>query len=1321
MSGVYQAGTVYVDVVPSMKGFFKSIENATAAQIPQVASDAGKKYAEKFKEQVSASGKDLAAAIADPLGKSTARLRQEAANTGAALQEAHAQVAKSASALAKARGEEETAATAVERAERALAAARSSSSADSAAVARAESALASAREASAAANRKADQATADHADALKKEKVASDSARVAAEALEQRVAKAPTGWERFTTSLKSWVREADNVEREAHEVDSSFSRVGSGVSSLGGFVTSALGPLALLGAAVGIGGFASEAIEASDATNKFADTLRFAGVDDSKIKELGASAQEYADRTVYDLADIQGITSQLAANGVDGFDRLAEAAGNLNAVSGGTADTYKSLGLALVQVNGAGKLQTQDWNQVANAIPGASGKIQQALSDMGAYTGNFREAMAEGQISAEEFNQALLQLGFDDVAVAAASDVSRIENAAGNLQATIVGGFKDMIDLAKPQLTDFMSWLSDTLGAGFAWIKDVGVPSIQGLWDILANGNFSGPIFGLEEDSGLVDFLFNLRDAGLAAWEMLKSGWDAATNLASAFAPLAKSVWDLVSSFGGDGPSVIQQTADALKSVFDWVAANTDVVAPLIVAVTAGTAAFKGMSAAMGAINAAMGAINAVKAAGGLLQFVKATNLAKAAQAAFNVVAGLNPIGAIVTAIAALVAGLVYFFTQTETGRKAWAAITDAFYSFVDWIGSVWTSTMESISSWWTGTWDGVSGFFSTYVVQPLQTAWDVISSIWDGIVTVFKTAFAIIVGIVLLPIKLYIEAWVAIFTWAYDTVIKPVWDAICQAFTWAYDTVIKPVFEQIAATWQWIAGIATEVFTGIVSFLQGVWDAISGAVSAAWSGIVAAVTWYINTVWTIVSTVFTTVAGVVSSIWNGIASTVSGVWESIKAAAKSAVDWVYNSVTGVFTSMSSSVSSTFDGMKTAIETVWNKVKGVAAKPVNFIIDTVYTNGLKSMVETVASKIGLSLTLPTVPRIAEYAGGGIVPGYSPGHDTIPAMLSPGEAILVPELVRQIGPSRIIAANYAASKRRPGGTPGKAPAGFSGGGIAHFAGGGIAGWFADAAKGVADFFADPLGSVAQLITEPVRALMKDIAPGVIGELGVGGVEKLLSGVGDFFKKKSEESSSAGLVGAAMRAVQMGVPYVWGGSAIPPGLDCSGLVYWAAQQLGLGWPRLTAAGYQSGSTPVPWSSAAPGDLLFWGSPAHHVAIYAGGGQMVEEPKPGLNARKTSIWGSPSVGRYGGARKYDRGGWLPQGVTAAVNQTGAREAILTARQWADVSALAATGATSTVSWEGAQVNLILDDGEQFRAHVETVAVGVLAHRKQLIGRSR
>ena len=260
--------------------------------------------------------------------------------------------------------------------------------------------------------------------------------------------------------------------------------------------------------------------------------------------------------------------------------------------------------------------------------------------------------------------------------------------------------------------------------------------------------------------------------------------------------------------------------------------------------------------------------------------------------------------------------------------------------------------------------------------------------------------------------------------------------------------------------------------------------------------------------------------------------------------------------------------------------------------------------------------------------------------------------------------------------------------------------------------------------DPAGAVVNLVIEPAKKLL---APnnGDFWEQVIYAAPTLwFDAIKDFFTGKVEESGlagGAGLVGAAMKAVLMGVPYVWGGSSIPPGLDCSGLVYWAAQQLGLGWPRLTAAGYQSGSTPVPWGSATPGDLLYWGSPAWHVAVYAGNGQMIEEPKPGLNARKTAIWGSPSVGRYGGARKYDRGGWLPDGVTAAVNQTGQREAILTARQWADVSALAASGAGAGVSLEGAQVQLILDDGAEFRAHVEGISAGVLARRKQLAGRSR
>jgi tape measure domain-containing protein len=1107
-------------------------------------------------------------------------------------------------------------------------------------------------------------------------------------------------------------RETSAAGRDMDEGASAARRAGEGFLSLKNMALRAVGPMAAMAAAVGIGGFVGEAIEASDAANKFASTLTFAGYGAEQIERLGAAAQEYADKTVYNLSDIQGITSQLAANNVKDFDQLAEAAGNLNAVAGGTKDTYKSLGLALVQVNGAGRLQTQDWNQVAAAIPGASGRIQQALSDMGAYTGEFRQAMSEGQISAEEFNQALLSLGFDDAAKEAAASTATIEGAAGNLQATIMGGFKDMIDYVKPALTDFMGWLSDTLAGGFAWVKDTLVPSLQGVWDIFTKGDFTGPIFGFEEDSSLVDFLFGLRDAASAVWDAFKAGWDAASALAGQLAPLAQDVWGLVSAFGGEGPGVIQSVADALKTVFDWVGRNTGLIATLTATVAGGVAGFKLYAGAADLIGK-------VKAAGSIMEMMKATKLATTVQAAFNAVMNMNPIGLLVTAIAALVAGLVYFFTQTETGKRAWAALTEAFSSFIGWVGDVWSSTLGAVSEWWTSTWSSVSGFFDSYVVQPMQTAWGVITGIWDGIVNVFKTAFAFITGVVLLPFYLYFQAWAAVFSWAWETLIKPAWDAFSQFLVDTYTNVIQPVFEWIMGVWNQVSAVAQAVFGALVGFFQGIWDSITGAISAAWTFIVGIVTSYVTAVWAVVSTVFNTVWAVVSTVWNAIASTISGVWTGIKDTASAAVNWVRDTVTGIFDNMSSAVSSTFEGMKNAIENIWNQVKGVCAKPINFVIDTVYTNGLKYLVETVASKIGLSLTLPTVPRIAEYAGGGIIPGYRPGHDTIPAMLSPGEAVLVPELVRQIGPSRIIAANYAASHRRPGGSPGKAPTGFSGGGVAHFAGGGIAGWFSDMAKGVADFFADPVESVLTLITTPVRALLGGIAPGVIGELASGGIESLLSGVTSFFKKKTEESSSTGLVGAAMRAVQMQVPYVWGGSSIPPGLDCSGLVYWAAQQLGLGWPRLTAAGYQSASTPVTWANAAPGDLLFWGNPAHHVAIFAGGNKMVEEPKPGLNARNTTIWGSPTVGRYGAARKYDAGGWLPPGVTAAVNQTGAREAVLTARQWADIHALATT--SPAPSLDGQAVNLVLDDGRAFSAHLEAAAVSVLARRKTLAGRSR
>jgi len=114
--------------------------------------------------------------------------------------------------------------------------------------------------------------------------------------------------------------------------------------------------------------------------------------------------------------------------------------------------------------------------------------------------------------------------------------------------------------------------------------------------------------------------------------------------------------------------------------------------------------------------------------------------------------------------------------------------------------------------------------------------------------------------------------------------------------------------------------------------------------------------------------------------------------------------------------------------------------------------------------------------------------------------------------------------------------------------------------------------------------------------------------------------------SGTNSQAGIaVNAALS--QVGKPYQWG-AAGPNSYDCSGLTMWAWAQAGVGLPH--NSGMQYGSLPhVSTSSLQPGDLLFFGSPIHHVGMYVGSGQMVEAPYTGASVRVVSWQRSDFVG--------------------------------------------------------------------------------------------
>jgi cell wall-associated NlpC family hydrolase len=93
---------------------------------------------------------------------------------------------------------------------------------------------------------------------------------------------------------------------------------------------------------------------------------------------------------------------------------------------------------------------------------------------------------------------------------------------------------------------------------------------------------------------------------------------------------------------------------------------------------------------------------------------------------------------------------------------------------------------------------------------------------------------------------------------------------------------------------------------------------------------------------------------------------------------------------------------------------------------------------------------------------------------------------------------------------------------------------------------------------------------------------------------------------------GLPAVAAATSVLGTPYRWGGAA-PGGFDCSGLVRWAWSRAGVTLPHNASA--QRGVTrPVSAGELQPGDLVFYGRPVSHVAIYAGNGMIVHSPHSG-----------------------------------------------------------------------------------------------------------
>ena len=98
--------------------------------------------------------------------------------------------------------------------------------------------------------------------------------------------------------------------------------------------------------------------------------------------------------------------------------------------------------------------------------------------------------------------------------------------------------------------------------------------------------------------------------------------------------------------------------------------------------------------------------------------------------------------------------------------------------------------------------------------------------------------------------------------------------------------------------------------------------------------------------------------------------------------------------------------------------------------------------------------------------------------------------------------------------------------------------------------------------------------------------------------------------------------AIAAQYEGLMYSYGGTSPSTGFDCSGFTQYVFGRVGISLPR-TAEAQRGATTRV--SNPQPGDLVFFGSPAYHVGIYAGNGMMWDSPRSGKAVALRSIWSS------------------------------------------------------------------------------------------------
>ncbi|WP_423493078.1 phage tail protein [Lacticaseibacillus paracasei] len=831
-----------------------------------------------------------------------------------------------------------------------------------------------------------------------------------------------------------------NVASSASKIGDSFEKstkpAGNFVSTVSK-IAGAIGLVKVVGAiGNGVRSMVGELDESSKAWQTFEGNMKFLGKTPAQISSIEKSLQSYAQKTIYSSSDMASAYAQFSSVGVKGVGRLVKGMGGLAAATDNPKQAMKTLMEQGTQMAAKPMVQWADFRLMLEQTPAGMAAVAKA---MGMSTKELVQNVQNGKVSTQQFFDGIEKAGNSKAFQKMATSYKTVGEAMDGLQETLanklqpawqamskvavgaISGIIDKIgainfDSVIASIGNFFSPFSalilniktqlSNLGKGgsmagiISAFKEWG-SYLQTVWSLVGSianiafvnlvnvvksvGSAFGKVFSGNDISKYFEVSKEIiTDFGIAAMEALTAVGDFLSNLPweGIFNGIKTALTGVV--------AVLKPIAAIVKAAF----AN-DIVKSFAAAILGAVGAFKviglaigGFSSVLGVFSKMIGPIRGVISV--ITNFGTIVKTAGGVWKAFGLILGMNPWVLLIAGIAAVVSGLVYFFTQTKTGQKLWSG-------FVSWLQGAWQGLVGAAQTVWNAissaftsaisgiqtAWSGITGFFSnlwTGITTTASAAWTAftttLSAIWQGTVTAATAVWNALS-------TFFTTLWngiVAVATAVWSTFggsLTTIWNGIVLVATGVWNMLkavimgpILIVIDLLTANWTqlgadlqliWtsIVSAAGQIWNGLVTYFSGIWSLIQTYAMTVWNALISTLEGLWNGAVSAASAIWSALSSFFSGLWNGIVSTAEGVWNGIASflsglwsGTVSTAEGIWNALPGFFSGLWNSITSFFSS-------AWNNIKSIVIGAATSIFNGAKAvwSGFTGMVNGVVSGI----------------------------------------------------------------------------------------------------------------------------------------------------------------------------------------------------------------------------------------------------------------------------------------------------------------------------------------------------------------------------